>query len=130
MKKIATLEELVAEVEKDEVVTIPAGHLRDMFGKGRLGIHVRNNISARLESAGLAHYPADIPSNQWAFVRVVKANSPADRLVQAAHEPSPKTDQVILEFVRAQRQLAELKSMIEPLLKSVDSDRLKQALQN
>jgi|SRR5579875_1601171 len=84
------------------VLSIPMARLRDAYGAGRLGKHVRSNISNQLRSLGLAHMPAELPDSQLEQVRLYRAGSPAGRLIEAVTNLGAKGDAVIREAASAQ----------------------------
>jgi hypothetical protein len=99
MKNPESIQALVALIQKNGVVTLPAGIIRTALGYQRLGCHVVNDISQQLNASGIAHYPDTFPSNQYTFVRLVMVDSPYDELLQACLNPSPKNDGVLQKYV-------------------------------
>ena len=112
VKEFKTVQDLLESVKKCGAVSVPASQIRDIFGFGRLGVHVRNQISEELEKAGLTHYPDVFPGNQYTFVRVVQTNSPVDQIIQAAVNQSPKTDSILIEAAQASTRLEALREAI------------------
>lgn len=51
------------------VYTTTMDKLRDAEGAGKLGVHIRTNISKSLAGIGLGHIPIELPSNQHEQVR-------------------------------------------------------------
>lgn len=97
---INSLDELRGAVEgADDVLTVPMVVLRDAHGAGRLGIHVRANISKALRSLGLGHYPDPLPDSQWEQVRVYRLGTPTADLVDAVLNPSDEHDEFIREAI-------------------------------
>jgi hypothetical protein len=96
-------------------MTVTMGALRDAHGAGRLGIHVRTNISKELATRGLGHYPTELPDNQWQSVRVFKNGTPAADLINAVVQPDPKNDQAIRKALDAdaQKVLDKIRELIE-----------------
>jgi len=94
----SSLEELREQVEASgNVLTVPMLDVRDAYGAGRLGIHVRNNISKALQGLGLGHYPEVLPDSQVAQIRVYKLGSPAADFIDAVLNPSTDHDEAIRE---------------------------------
>src|SRR6266496_512056 len=88
-----TLEEVRDAVSKEQgVLTLPMQELRDAYGAGRLGIHVRTNITKALKGLGLNHYPEELPEFQHVPVRVYKQGSPVGDLIDAVLNPSASHD--------------------------------------
>jgi len=100
---IAELDELPELIDASSgVISLPMVHLRDAYGAGRLGVHVRSNISEALRGLGLAHMPADLPDSQWQEVRVYRAGSQAGKLIEAVMSVGEKGDALIREATSAQ----------------------------
>ncbi|MBI3648450.1 MAG: hypothetical protein HY240_06870 [Actinobacteria bacterium] len=98
--KYATLDELREAVERNQgVLTEPMQEIRDAHGAGRLGIHVRTNISKALKGLGLSHYPEALPEYQHVPVRVYKQGSPVGDLIDAVLNPSPTHDDELRQAV-------------------------------
>jgi len=95
-------------------VTVSAETLRDAHGAGRLGVHVRSNISRELQSRGLAHYPDPLPDAQGARVRVYRQGSDAARVIGAVLNPSTQSDEIIRELVggEAPATLEKIKELV------------------
>src|SRR4051794_40487060 len=83
------------------VMTISMGELRDAHGAGKLGIHVRTNISKELRRRGLNHAPEDLRVYQHETVRVWLMGSPAGDLIEAVNSISPESDQAIRDAVES-----------------------------
>ena len=95
---IGSLDELRGEVENaQDVLTVSMVTLRDAHGAGRLGIHVRSNISKALRSLGLGHYPEVLPDSQWEPIRIFKLGSPTADLIDAVLNPTDEHDAAIRE---------------------------------
>jgi len=58
--------------------------LRDIHGAGKLGVHVAQNISDRLNSLGMGHFPEVLPQQQWEQVRIYIRGSAVGKLIEAA----------------------------------------------
>ncbi|WP_206313106.1 hypothetical protein [Streptomyces sp. JB150] len=80
----ATWDELRKAVEENGgVLRIYMANLRELQNAGRLGIHVRNEISRRLAGIGLGHLPAELPSYQENEVVLFQLGTPAADVVEA-----------------------------------------------
>lgn len=77
------------------VKTVRMWSLRDAYGAGRLGVHVRTNISKALRGHGLGHYPPELPEYQEDFVRIYTLGSTAGELIEAVLHLSDEADDVI-----------------------------------
>jgi hypothetical protein len=85
--QITNLEDLRAVVDShDGVLTTTMEVLREAYGSGRLGIHVRDGIRKALAGLGLGHFPRDLPEYQWKPVRVYRLGSPVGDLIEAVLE--------------------------------------------
>ncbi len=103
MGKYASLEEVRDDViANNDVLTMDEADLRDAHGAGRLGVHVRSNISKGLEGLGLSHYPAVLSGEQSNPVRVYRRGTPAADLIGAVIRPSGAGDADIREKVAGQ----------------------------
>ena len=88
-----SFEELNELVTRQQgVVTVQMEGLRDALKVKRLGIHVRTQISKRLQGVGLGHFPEPLPLYQDELVRIYKLGSPVAELIQAVLQPSPDHD--------------------------------------
>lgn len=83
-----------AEVEQNgNVLTITMGRLREAHGAGRLGEHVRIDISKALAGIGLGHVPVALPPYQENIVRLYKLGTPVADVINAAILPGPENDE-------------------------------------
>lgn len=97
-EEFASLADLRTAVEQaGDVKTVSMWTLREAYGAGRLGIHVRANISDSLRSHGLGHYPATLPEYQQDLVRVYVMGTPTGDLIEAVFHLSKGADRVIRE---------------------------------
>ena len=100
-----TLEEIAHAVsEAGDVLTLEMRHLRDAHGAGRLGVHVRNNISKKLSGMGLGHYPKELPDSQEQLIRLFRQGSPVADLVDAVLNPSPGHDDELRHAIAGDAQ--------------------------
>jgi hypothetical protein len=96
---LADLEDLKAAVEgSGGVQTFPMDVVRDAYGAGRLGIHVRTNITRALQGMGLGHYPPVLPDSQYERVRIYKLGTPVSDLISAVLTPGEDGDERIREL--------------------------------
>jgi hypothetical protein len=90
----STLEEAKELCDKSQgVLTTNMGAVRDAYGAGRLGVHVRKAISDRLKSLGVGHYPEPLPEDQWKCVRLYRLGTPVADLIDAVLQPSAQHDE-------------------------------------
>ncbi|MFA5786486.1 MAG: hypothetical protein WDA71_05810 [Actinomycetota bacterium] len=88
-----TLESIKAAVEAGGgIKAFNMGVLRDAYGAGKLGVHVRRSISEALAGAGLAHLPGDLPAYQDDMVRVYKLGTPVAEIIDAVLRSSESGD--------------------------------------
>ena len=92
--KLESLEQLKQVVEGHQgVLTLTMQRLRDAYGAGRLGIHVRTTIHKALLGLGLGHYPRELPTYQEDPVRIYKLGSRIADLIDAVLEPTADHDE-------------------------------------
>lgn len=82
------------------VLTVTMADLKDIIKAGRLGVHVRSNISQYLDKAGLGHAPRNLPPFQTELVRVYTQNTPAAQIIDLVENPSAEGDEAFLALVR------------------------------
>ena len=70
-------------------MTVKVGVVRDAFNYGRLGVHVRQEISKKLRGLGIAHLPQSVPDWQEHPIRLYRMGTPIAELLDAAHDPTP-----------------------------------------
>lgn len=112
---ITSLNDIKARVEANgNVDTLRMDEVRDAYGAGRLGVHVRANISKALQGMGLGHYPAVLPDSQYAHVRIYKLGSPVADLIDAVLNPGPDGDEHIRELAggNANDLLAQVRELV------------------
>lgn len=84
-REFKTFEELANMVDKNGgVVTVTMGQLRDAYGAGKLGVHIRNGISDRLRQRGLRHWPEELPIYQEQYARIYRDGSLVGKVISAA----------------------------------------------
>jgi hypothetical protein len=95
---LKSIEDIRTRVEESEfVMTVAMSDLRDAFGKKRIGKHVADEISRKLQQTGLGSFPKDLPLDQSAEVRLFVLGTPAADLIHAVCEPGSAGDHVIRE---------------------------------
>ena len=112
---MASMGDLKTEVEaNDGVKSFAMWRVRDAYGAGRLGIHVRTNISKSLQGMGLGHYPNDLPDSQDAIVRIYKLGSPVADLIDAVLRPGEESDDRLREVAggNAEEILRQLRELV------------------
>jgi hypothetical protein len=115
MTKFETMEAVREAVEQNQnVLTVEMYDLREAYGAGRLGVHVRANISAELEGLGLGHLPPTLPDAHYEHVRIYRKGSPAARLIAAVLEPGTENDEAIRQAVA--KELATIIKQIQELV--------------
>lgn len=82
-----------AVMDNGGVLTVRVGEVRDAFKYGRLGVHVRSDISKRLNGLGIAHYPPEVPDWQERPIRLYRMGTPIADLIDAVLEPTPNHDE-------------------------------------
>jgi hypothetical protein len=98
-KPITSYEELAeATAAEGGLLTLDMVKLRDIHGAGKLGVHVVQNISDRLDGLGLGHQPDVLPQQQWERVRIYSRGSPVGRVIEAAHTVDDKSDAILREI--------------------------------
>jgi len=109
------MSDIKATVEAEGgVASFPMAEVRDAYGAGRLGVHVRSGISKALSGMGLGHYPNDLPDSQTAKVRIYKLGSPIADLVDAVLTPGREGDERLRETASgdAEKVLSEVRELV------------------
>lgn len=83
-----------------DVASVDMARLRDVHGAGKLGKHVRANISKELRSHGIGHYPPELPIYQHEVVRLYLIGTPAGDLIEAVLNVSADADGAIRNAVQ------------------------------
>jgi hypothetical protein len=102
------------DTDQNNPTTVTMYSLREAYGAGRLGVHVRRNISDELSGHGLGHFPRELPDDQEKLVRLYKLGSPAAHLIAAVLSPSEEGDEAIREAVagNAASLLEEVRELV------------------
>lgn len=99
------------------VFTFSMETLRDAHGAGKLGVHVREEISQRLAGIGLGHVPTILPSYQHEQVRLYKKGTPVGLLVDMVLAPGEQNDKALAEkFASAGPDYAAIVEKIRELV--------------
>jgi len=105
MPDFESLEQIRDAVEQNgDILTLKMQEVRDAYGAGRLGVHVRDNIKKALAGLGMATYPEELPDWQEHEVRIYKQGSAAADLIDAVLHPSESHDHEIREAVSGDTQ--------------------------
>lgn len=96
------------------VLTVRVEQVRDAFGYGRLGVHVRSEISRKLAGFGIAHYPVSVPDYQDRPLRLYRMGTPMAELIDAVLNPNPTHDEEIKQAVSgtANEVLAQVRDLV------------------
>lgn len=111
----SSYEELADLVDEHEgVITVEMRPIRDAHDVGRLGKHVRDNISKELLKRGLGHHPSELPPAQHEMVRVYRMGTPIAELIHAVTEASSDHDDHLRKVVNsdAQETLERVKELV------------------
>jgi hypothetical protein len=94
--KVSSMDELRNLVDAHGgVMTTTMEVLRDAYGKGRLGVHVREGIRNTLDGLGLRYFPQTLPEYQDRAVRLYRLGSPVGNLIRAVLELSSEYDEYL-----------------------------------
>jgi hypothetical protein len=88
-----------AVIDNGDILTVKVGTVRDAFNYGRLGVHVRKEISKKLRGLGIAHLPAGVPDWQEQPIRLYRMGTPIAELLDAAHDPTAEHDEELKNAV-------------------------------
>lgn len=94
----STFDDLKREVEESGgLMRVLMQDLRLLVGAGKLGVHVRYEISRQLAQVGLGHLPAELPTYQTDEVRVYSLGSRVADLIKAVLDPTELGDRILQE---------------------------------
>lgn len=92
-------DEIKNDVEVNgNVFTVTMERLRDANGAGKLGVHVRAEISRTLAGMGLGHVPQELPGYQHEHVRLYKRGTKVGELIEAVLTPGEQNDKKLVEL--------------------------------
>lgn len=95
---MASWGEIKDAVEKNgNLLTVTMEQLRDAHGAGKLGVHVRAEISSALAGMGLGHIPQELPSYQHEQVRLYKNGTSVGELINTVLTPGQQNDAKLCE---------------------------------
>jgi hypothetical protein len=112
--KLLTWNELKAKVEQHEnVLTVSTAELRDIYGVKRMGVHVADEIQAKLAGVGLGVTP-EIEADSWQQVRLFKLGTPVGDILTAADNPGEEGDKTLRELAEgdASERLRRIKALV------------------
>lgn len=99
------------------VMTVTMEELREANESGKLGIHVRSEISKALRGMGIGHVPVELPSYQQELVRLFKLGTPVGDLISTVLTPGQATDVQVVEALSGDdSQYAEIIAKIRDLV--------------
>jgi hypothetical protein len=111
-----TVEELRELVEgQDGLAVVTMDDLKRVFGYIRPGAQARRDMSRKLHTVGLGHFPVELPSYQYEEVRLYdKGLAPLADIVQAVLEPSALGDDALRRASSgdAAKVLAQIRALI------------------
>jgi hypothetical protein len=114
---IDSYETLAQQVDQNAgILTVQMGLLRDVHGAGKLGSIVVNSIHDRLESLGLGHTPAELPTYQEQRAIIYRKGSPVARLIEAVNTISERSDQILRQFASKDNKTNEIVQKIRELV--------------
>jgi hypothetical protein len=91
-------DQIKEQVEKNgNVATFTMDVLRNAHGAGKLGVHVRAEISQTLAGIGLGHVPQELPNYQHEQVRLYKRGTPVGQLIESVLTPGEQNDKSLVE---------------------------------
>lgn len=95
-----TWDDLKQQVEANgDLTTVTMENLREAAGAGKLGIHVRAQISKTLAGMGLGHVPQDLPQYQHEQVRLYKRGTAVGDLIETVLAPGELNDRKLVEQI-------------------------------
>jgi hypothetical protein len=92
-------DELKQQVEDSgNLKTFSMEVLREAHGSGKLGVHVRSEISKTLAGMGLGHVPQELPSYQHEQVRLYKRGTHIGETIDTVLAPGEHNDRKLVEL--------------------------------
>ena len=117
----ARWQELREEVEaRGGLLTVDMKRLRKLDLSGRLGPFVVQSIARELKSVGLRH--TKLGDQQFDQVRLVVADGPADKLLNAALHRGEAEDRVLRQALKGGREYKEFADQVRELIANLDND--------
>jgi len=74
------------------ILTVTMLELRDASKNGKLGVHVRDEISKTLAGMGLGHVPTELPLYQHEPVRLYKRGTAIGEVIELVLAPGESND--------------------------------------
>lgn len=115
MAKFKKLEDLPEILDQNAgVMSVNMVDLRNAIGAGRLGIHVRREISEDLQELRIGHVPEELPDSQWDVIRLYDVDSEAGKLIQAVLTVGEKGDRRIRQTATgdSDRMLGQIRALL------------------
>ena len=110
-------EELAQAVDQNGgLVVADMGRLRDAHGAGKLGSMVVYAIHEQLESHGLGHAPAELPTFQNERAIVYRKGTPVGRVIDAVTRIGDRSETILKEAVGKNSQSNALLQKIRELV--------------
>lgn len=111
-------EAIKSDVEENgNVFTTTMETLRDANGAGKLGIHIRAEISSALAGMGLGHVPRELPTYQHEQVRLYKRGTQVGELIETVLNPGQQNDEALAgRFSDETHDYAAIVQMIRELV--------------
>jgi hypothetical protein len=98
-KKIETYDDIEEAVDQaGGVKSFAMSILRDVHGAGKLGVHIVSGISGELDARGLAHFPQDLPTEQWEMAKIYRKNNTVGKFMTAALSVDERSNEVIRQL--------------------------------
>lgn len=114
---MAKIEEIKDQVEKNgNLLTVTMEQLLETHGAGRLGVHVRDEISKTLAGMGLGHVPQELPNYQHELVRLYKRGTPVGELIEIVLSPGEQHDRTLIERFSVSPDYASIVQKIRDLV--------------
>jgi hypothetical protein len=113
----STYEELADAVDQNGgLIVADMGKLRDTHGAGKLGSIVVNAIHEQLESHGLGHAPAELPTYQYERAIIYRKGAPVGRVVDAVTRIGDRSESILKEAVGKNAQSSIIVQRIRELV--------------
>lgn len=106
--------ELREEVDdKDGVLQVQMWELRELIGRGRLGVHVRASITRELAGMGIAHLPPELPGNQYDSVVLYRLGTAAAAVIGAVNGNDVSSAETVLRQLNVAGETERLQTIAE-----------------
>jgi hypothetical protein len=108
--------QLRAELEDSGgLIAVPMERLRDeLAGTKKLGVHVKLQITNKLDGMGIGYFPLELPDYQDQQVRLYSRGSPIAEIIEAVLHPSDEGDKCLREAStgEAQELLRQIRALV------------------